>query len=223
MNEKLPASKPILAVWIWCLWPVVLFPFFIWWFTVNHHDFIEKPSLRLAFWNFWLTAIGAILGVLAYWVAVWQITDARKSANQAAEAAKSAADAAKDAYNRLSDFSGYVGLTEMCAISSHVCLYLQHKKFDIAQDRLGTLLRLFARVQAGTSVASLQPREDWTRLKEDMFAVQKVLVDRAAVPRNFSPTAIAECSNKMISIDERINMLKNKHEHELGESHAIAG
>jgi hypothetical protein len=144
----------------------------------------------------------------------------KKVGSQSADAATAAQAAVKDAVGRLSSFSGFVGLSDLCTISSQVCIHLRNEKLEMAQERLGDLLRLFVRVQAEPSIAGLLPSTKWNGIKTDLASIQEVSMQRKTSPRQVPNSKFANHIQLMQTTDILLNELKTQHEHNLGEAHA---
>ncbi|MGD0768411.1 MAG: hypothetical protein ABSB42_09485 [Tepidisphaeraceae bacterium] len=194
---------------------------FAWWTSRYRYEFFQE-SWYLNFWSFWLTATGAIVGTAAYWIAIWQIAQSRELARQAVDAASAANRAVEITLQRLAGVTAFVDLTDLCAISSSVCIFLRTKKYELANDRLSDLRRAMARVQPHVQIGLTLLEDEKEQIASDIDTMQKLLLNRVAAPTSVTPTDLANQINKMHIIDGQLNEAMSRATQKLGENHARA-
>ncbi|MGA3066564.1 MAG: hypothetical protein ABSF29_06925 [Tepidisphaeraceae bacterium] len=192
------------------------------WWTSRVYSQFFSDNWYYIFWSFWLAATGAVAGLLAYWIAIWQIAQSREAARQAMDAASAAAGAVERTLERLAWVNIVVDLNDLCAISGSVCAFLAARKFDLANARLCDLRRAIARARPHFENGQVDLESEIADVFNSCDAIQRVLIQRIGAPKSVTDTIVSEHVLKMNKIDFALNNAHSRATQKLGENHARA-
>lgn len=161
------------------------------------------------FWSFMVTAAGAVVTIIGFAIAIYQIRRTRT----AAEAAR---QAATDTAEKLLSVGAMIDLTRLYSLSNEAVVLLRHQKFAGAALRVGDLRAKVVELRVSPKGRALQAQQEWQMLVTKLKNLQEAL-ERYDGREGCDDALERRMKRDMFSIHDKVNALAASTELSVGE------